>query len=192
MKTDGSTAWCLGTQFKQWCSCQLVIFRGLRQGFLLKLNEKQLLLFWRLCNMCRNICILGRLQIWSLLVTRAGIMTQSGETPLRPPSMSVSRSFGPSNAPSSSSSSPGLSSPPNALKKVVPSCSRNTWGSHVPSEPLLQPSSLQCYQMLPSGTKIWLQQSCPHCFPGLPPASSAVSPTLPNPELMSPSFTWHR
>ena len=60
-------------QFKQWGSYQLVIFRFCKQGFLLKLNQKQLLIFLRLCNMCRNIWILKRFNIWSLLVTHVVI-----------------------------------------------------------------------------------------------------------------------
>ena len=72
-RNDGSTSRCIVTQFKQWCSYQLVIFRDCKQGFLLKLNQKQLLMSLRFCNMYRNIWILWRFKIWSPPVANAVI-----------------------------------------------------------------------------------------------------------------------
>jgi hypothetical protein len=82
-------------------------------------------------------------------------MTQSCRIPSWWPSIFVIKCFSPSTA-----SSPGLSSPPGHLKKVVPSCSRDTC-THVQSEPLVQSSLFQFYQIPPSCTEIRLQQSCP-------------------------------
>ena len=72
-RNNGSISRCIVTQFKQWCSYQLVIFRDCKQGFLLKLNQKQLPMFLRFCNMCRNIWIVRRLKIWSPPVSSAVI-----------------------------------------------------------------------------------------------------------------------
>ena len=72
-RNNGSISRCIVTQFKQWCSYQLVIFRDCKQGFLLKLNQKQFLMFLRFCIMCRNIWILRRFKIWSTPVANAVI-----------------------------------------------------------------------------------------------------------------------
>lgn len=72
-RDDGSVARGVVIQFKQWRGYQLIILRDCKQGFLLKLNQKQLLMFLRLCNMRRNIWILRRFKIWSPPVTNAVI-----------------------------------------------------------------------------------------------------------------------
>ena len=72
-RNDGSIYRGIVTQFKQWCSYQLVIFRDCKQVFLLKLNQKQFLMFLRFGNMCRNIWILRRFKIWSPSVANAVI-----------------------------------------------------------------------------------------------------------------------
>lgn len=57
-----SLSWYTIIQFEQCCSCQLVTFRDCKCGFLLKLNPKQLLEFFRFCNMYKNVWILRRLK----------------------------------------------------------------------------------------------------------------------------------
>lgn len=117
---DGPVAWCTVIQFKQWYSYQLVIFRDYKQGFLLKVNQKQRMVL-RLCNMYRKKWIPRRFKIRSLPVANA-----ISNDPVRQDLIltSICQHFSPSV-----SSSPGLSSPPGTLKTVVPSCSSDTWGS---------------------------------------------------------------
>ena len=87
-RNDGSISRCIVTQFKQWCNYQLVIFRDCKQGFLLKLNQKQLFMFLRFCNICRNIWILRRFKIWSPPVANAVIKDPILQDSILPPEVS--------------------------------------------------------------------------------------------------------
>lgn len=121
---DESTSRCTAIQLKQRCIYRLIIFRDCKQGFFLKLNQKQLPVSHRLCNTCRNIRILRRFKMRSPSVTNAALNHPVYRAPSWSPIVSDIKHFSP---PTSSSS--GLSSQPGDLKTVVPSCSSSTWGS---------------------------------------------------------------